>query len=65
MTVIISKALRDEVIISARAKHASATATLISMYTTHGKRDAKHLKRKWTSDDDQRVRQLVTRQLAL
>ena len=65
MTVIISKALRDEVLESAREKHASATATLISMYTAHGKRAAKRLKCKWTSDDDRRVQESVARQLAL
>ncbi|TLX17011.1 hypothetical protein [Rhizobium sp. MHM7A] len=65
MTVIISKALRDEVLSSARAKHASATATLVSLYTAHGKQAAKRLKRKWTADDDQKVRTVVARQLAL
>lgn len=65
MTAIISKALRDEVIASARAKHPSATATLISLYTTHGKGAAKRMKRKWTSDDDRRVREFVARQMAL
>jgi hypothetical protein len=65
MTAIISTALRDEVLASARAKHASATATLISLYTTHAKGTAKRMKRKWTSQDDQRVREFVARQLAL
>jgi hypothetical protein len=65
MTVIISKALRDEVLSSARAKHASATAILISMYTAHGKAAAKRLKRKWTQSDDLKVHAVVARQLAL
>jgi threonine synthase len=65
MTVLISKARRDEVISAARDKHADSTATLINMHTAHGKRVAKRLKRKWTSKDDKKVREVVTRQLAL
>jgi hypothetical protein len=65
MTVIISKALRDEVLASARAKHSTAVATLITLYTAHAKRTAKLRKQKWTPAEDQKILTMVTRQLAL
>lgn len=65
MAVIISAALRREVLGAARAKHADALATLTAMYTAHGKEAFRRSKKVWTSEHDEKIAATVARQLKL
>jgi ribonuclease HII len=65
MTAIISKALRDELMASAKAKLPEAKRTLVEMYTAHAKRAAKRLRRTFTDEDRARIVAQVDRQLKL
>ncbi|WP_327210148.1 hypothetical protein [Rhizobium leguminosarum] len=65
MGAIISKALRDEVLSAARAKHAKASSDLTEMYREHAKRAARTTGVPCGPDVERRIDAMVERQLRL
>jgi hypothetical protein len=65
MTATISESLYDEVMASARSKHAGATATLKEMYREHAMAWAAENGREYGPETEHSIDVLVERQLRL
>lgn len=65
MAAIISKALRDEVLSAARAKHAQATAVLTALYRERARAATRKRDIPYDSGVERRIDVMMERQLRL